>query len=683
MPPAFACRHGSLTAICLRLREPRARWEVIGGVHLAPLTQSLGAVGRLSMQTTAVHMSKTTSGMETKWSTQQGGKHMTPQELQDVKGVVMLVDNSNTWITGKKVAAVQQKLNISEDPRWRLNVGNLYDVVMEGSGGIRENGHALVRIFGSTPPPADGVWTRFVGSGQRFEVDLTKRSKCTGGGTKEKLVDHKFVNLMAADCNRINALVAVMPPLSGIMEVFKSRKYILCSGDRDYFDVVKTALDFKFPVSLWSFNRSLAQEYRVLETDYKHLFKIHLLDQYWDKIGFVEDSWGLKDEVIPASRTLVFCGPGLSNPDMVKKVEAFRDEIEVPVYTYECDDAIFLICHYELDHDLEEDLFRHARDAVGCTCNAGATGAEGGPCVLCVAGTVEVLGYPVFKQRRCKPGVHQFKDLEPMLPTQAKVFEAAGAEGALAAAVTVDKCSSTDEQTGNAWTAPCLKKQNASIANASKKKQQQNCKTRCKWREFCKKGSACAWYHPPAEEEFFKKRVNGKGIPLYKIVECDIHHDPSMLNAKVVCTFQHAWEPSLCIDCLGFKTTSRILEAKKVNLHNPVKSPPCKCSRGMGEERPLISGEVWENLGNLGYLQKPYRLKQPCETGMCTYSRAPARCARSLSLSHAHAHMRARTHTHTHTTRAHTGTCRGQGLRAAGQGPTLKRIRCTAGLEGR
>ena len=96
MPPAFACRHGSLTAICLRLREPRARWEVIGGVHLAPLTQSLGAVGRLSMQTTAVHMSKTTSGMETKWSTQQGGKHMTPQELQDVKGVVMLVDNSNT-----------------------------------------------------------------------------------------------------------------------------------------------------------------------------------------------------------------------------------------------------------------------------------------------------------------------------------------------------------------------------------------------------------------------------------------------------------------------------------------------------------------------------------------------------------------------------------------------------------
>jgi hypothetical protein len=304
---------------------------------------------------------------------------------------------------------------------------------------------------------------------------------------------------------------------------------------------------------------------------------------------------------------------------------------------YKIVNAIFLICHYELDHDLEEDLFRHARDAVG--------------------ETVEVLGYPVFKQRRCKSGVHQFKDLEPMLPMQAKVFEAAGAEGALAAAVTVDKCSSTDEQTGNAWTAPCLKKQNASIANASKKKQQQNCKTRCKWREFCKKGSACAWYHPPAEEEFFKKRVNGKGIPLYKRVECNIHHDPSMLNAKVVCTFQHAWEPSLCIDCLGFKTTSRIFEAKKVNLHNSVKSPPCKCSCGMGAERTLISGEVWENLGNLGYLPKPYRLKQPCETGMCTYSRALAHCARSLSLSHAHAHTRARAHTHTHTythnTRAH------------------------------
>jgi hypothetical protein len=109
----------------------------------------------MSMQTTAVHMSKTISGMEIKISSQPNGEHMTPEDLEKVKGVVMLVDNSNTWITDKSVAAQKQQLEKqqlkSEDPRWRLEVGKLYYVVMQGS----DDDHELVRIFGSIPPPAE------------------------------------------------------------------------------------------------------------------------------------------------------------------------------------------------------------------------------------------------------------------------------------------------------------------------------------------------------------------------------------------------------------------------------------------------------------------------------------------------------------------------------------------------
>jgi hypothetical protein len=46
----------------------------------------------MSMQTTAVHMSKSISGMEIKFSSQPNGEHMTPEDLEKVKGVVMQLE---------------------------------------------------------------------------------------------------------------------------------------------------------------------------------------------------------------------------------------------------------------------------------------------------------------------------------------------------------------------------------------------------------------------------------------------------------------------------------------------------------------------------------------------------------------------------------------------------------------
>jgi len=62
------------------------------------------------MQTTAVHMSKSISGMEIKFSSQPNGEHMTPEDLEKVKGVAMLVDNSNCNLFRNGVCLLLQDL---------------------------------------------------------------------------------------------------------------------------------------------------------------------------------------------------------------------------------------------------------------------------------------------------------------------------------------------------------------------------------------------------------------------------------------------------------------------------------------------------------------------------------------------------------------------------------------------
>ncbi len=64
---------------------------------------------------------------------------------------------------------------MDQDNRWRLNVKNLVDHVLEGRDA------AKLALFGSTPPPVDSVWNNF-----SEVLDIVSPSKQCNMSKKEK-----------------------------------------------------------------------------------------------------------------------------------------------------------------------------------------------------------------------------------------------------------------------------------------------------------------------------------------------------------------------------------------------------------------------------------------------------------------------------------------------------------------
>jgi uncharacterized LabA/DUF88 family protein len=111
------------------------------------------------------------------------------------------VDNSNVFIEGRRVSAVEQGLapDIYEamrshilDPYYTIDFGKLHQFVA----GIDKTQIARATLFGSRPPPNDSIWTFAKKAG--FEVILADRNV----QNKEKKVDTGIVTAMMKDAYR-------------------------------------------------------------------------------------------------------------------------------------------------------------------------------------------------------------------------------------------------------------------------------------------------------------------------------------------------------------------------------------------------------------------------------------------------------------------------------------------------
>ena len=212
-------------------------------------------------------------------------KHM--DKIHQISGAVVLVDNSNIFIEGKKVAGKQVKKE--QDPSWRLEYGNLVDKVLEKST------LAHCAIFGSVPPPSDEVWRR-AEARDRVTVDLTERSSLTG---KEEKVDI-----------RLGAPVSYELGLTDASKLKKlGRRYVIIGGDSDYSQVVRLAVEAGIRVDVYSWSSSLHLTYRALEMAHRPLVKVHLLDSIIKDISFREeltDAEKLQRARSRPNQTLVF-----------------------------------------------------------------------------------------------------------------------------------------------------------------------------------------------------------------------------------------------------------------------------------------------------------------------------------------------------------------------------------------
>jgi uncharacterized LabA/DUF88 family protein len=111
------------------------------------------------------------------------------------------VDNSNVWIEGQRVSAVQRGMaldiydahrNRILDTSYRMSFGKLYEFVAGTNGA--ETARAM--LFGSRPPANDAIWN--IASMAGFEVIVHDRNVAN----KEKKIDTGIVTAMMHDAYR-------------------------------------------------------------------------------------------------------------------------------------------------------------------------------------------------------------------------------------------------------------------------------------------------------------------------------------------------------------------------------------------------------------------------------------------------------------------------------------------------
>ena len=133
------------------------------------------------------------------------------------------VDNSNLYIEGRRVSAVQQGLaaDIYEamnagilDQGYTISFGKLYEFLTGGDMSKIKR----VALFGSRPPPNDSIWRHAAKAG--FELHLEDRN----AANKEKKIDTGIATLITKDAYK---------------EGDPNRDlFVLVAGDRDYVPTI-------------------------------------------------------------------------------------------------------------------------------------------------------------------------------------------------------------------------------------------------------------------------------------------------------------------------------------------------------------------------------------------------------------------------------------------------------------
>ena len=195
---------------------------------------------------------------------------------EDNDHVFIYVDDSNMWIEAKKLAANKLNLKCVEDPRLRLDIGKVTDVIANN----RKVAWGI--LYGSEPPPIDSVWQKIRERG--WKVITTQRSSFTG---KEKQVDHQMV----AD---ITALV------SGCIV---KGKIVMVSGDADMIPAISKSLQMKWSTEIWMWGNGVSNALKQLAEENPGLMSINILDSRLEEVTFTNFTFGATK--IPDTRSVI------------------------------------------------------------------------------------------------------------------------------------------------------------------------------------------------------------------------------------------------------------------------------------------------------------------------------------------------------------------------------------------
>jgi uncharacterized LabA/DUF88 family protein len=179
---------------------------------------------------------------------------------------VILVDNSNIYIEGKKFSAARKGVTAltpegkaPHDPSWRIDFSKLLTALADGRK-IR-----AAYLVGSRPPPNDDVWKMAERSG--FTVKTHDRDH----NNREKAVDSELVAQ--------GTKIICTTPAPAVL--------VIASGDRDFIPLVGVAHEMKWIVEMAAFTSAFSRAGEMATT----VDKIRPLDAVFDQIGGCGFKW--------------------------------------------------------------------------------------------------------------------------------------------------------------------------------------------------------------------------------------------------------------------------------------------------------------------------------------------------------------------------------------------------------
>ena len=451
--------------------------------------------------------------------------HIEPPKMEDKNestpeppGIHIFVDDSNIWIEAKKLHAKKFK-TISEDPRVRLDMGKLADVLANG----RPVQQGI--LYGSEPPPIDTVWKK-IEEKAGWKVKSKRRDMITG---KEKQIDTNLVADVTA--------TAIRTPVQ------ERTTIVLVTGDANVLPALEKVLEEKqWNVEVYMWKDALSKQIVCYGDQHCKRIKVVPLDSYLNHLSFTNLKFAVSNRDY-FLRTVSSYGVVFT-----MKVNAFKKRIPTTQWFHQLENIAQWPCRYYWF--------------------VSQSGEQTDNLVIVFPPYPEVGEFDVAKFLQNIVVEHYSKGYRLPLVLKAQTFHQFMSQEKEKDQKLMDSpinivdavleevgiLDRSDIDPGSDNFAVCISEESDdsdwTVVKRRYQPRRQKFSDPCRYGMHCTRGTRCPFKHSDEDKEYFKER-GGQGNPYRKVKPCKFFEAKKCRKAKEACDGAHGEEDAHCLACGG------------------------------------------------------------------------------------------------------------------------------------
>lgn len=176
--------------------------------------------------------------------------------------IYIYIDTSNLWVGGWKAHANECQITAPDNLGWQYSPSALKDILTDNCSlwPNEQDFHTIITLYG--PTPRNQLWEAILPCSVKIKHREISEER-------EKKVNAQIITDFVDDA--VSAFHTKIPS-----------EFVIVSGNSSLQPAIrKMAEKCKFPIHVWSWNNSLASEYKQVQ----RLVYLHRLDPYLDTIS--------------------------------------------------------------------------------------------------------------------------------------------------------------------------------------------------------------------------------------------------------------------------------------------------------------------------------------------------------------------------------------------------------------